>query len=165
MKSLTPKELKEILVKCWMTHDGMWFYHCLKECGIEKTNRVNKAAIRSLAAIEVKRITKALEIEEVKTFDRFKAFLEGVYGVVKGDFMKFTYGFPAENHFHMEMQQCFAYEGIKQMGVIDQYQCGILHRVESWFDVMGIRYSVVPKVEGCMMHTEGNCYRDYEFTF
>ena len=48
MMKLPPDELKELLIKGWMTHDGMWFYHCLQECGIEKTNRINKAAIRAM---------------------------------------------------------------------------------------------------------------------
>jgi len=47
-------ELKDLLIKNWMTHDGMWFYHCLQELGIEQTNRLNKAAIKSLAEIEIK---------------------------------------------------------------------------------------------------------------
>jgi hypothetical protein len=28
-----------------MTHDGMWFYHCFQEFGIETANQLNKAAI------------------------------------------------------------------------------------------------------------------------
>jgi hypothetical protein len=39
-------QLKEILTKNWMIHDAMWFYHCLNECGIETTNKINKAAIK-----------------------------------------------------------------------------------------------------------------------
>ena len=35
------------------------FYNCLKECGIEQTNKINKAAIRDMSAIEIKRIKKA----------------------------------------------------------------------------------------------------------
>jgi hypothetical protein len=40
-----------------------------------------------------------------------------------------------------------------------------MDRVESWFDSLGIRYEVKPKVIKCMMHTEGECYRDYTFFF
>jgi hypothetical protein len=58
--SLSKNELKEILNKNWMTHDAMWFYNCLQEFGIEKTNKINKAAIRDMAVIEIKRIQKAV---------------------------------------------------------------------------------------------------------
>ena len=32
--------LKEHILKNWMTHDAMWFLHCLQACGIEETNRL-----------------------------------------------------------------------------------------------------------------------------
>ena len=44
-------------------------------------------------------------------------------------------------------------------------ECGIMARVESWFDAQGVRYEVEPKVTGCMMHAEGRCCRDYTFFF
>lgn len=165
MKSLDKKELKELLIKCWMTHDGMWFYHCLQECGIEKTNKINKAAVRSMALIEIKRIKKAIDIEKVETFEQFKDLMEGVYGIVMADFMNFDHEYPSNNLLHVEMKQCFAYDGIKRIGAIDLYQCGIFDRIEAWFDGLGIKYSVTPKVGGCMMHTDGNCFRDFRLYF
>ena len=41
-KDIQQKEIVDLLNKCWMTHDGMWFFHCLQENGIEITNRINK---------------------------------------------------------------------------------------------------------------------------
>ena len=69
------------------------------------------------------------------------------------------------NRIHAAWKQCFAHDGIKALGVIDKYECGIMDRVEGWFDTLGIKYDVEPKVTGCMMHTEGRCYRDYTFFF
>jgi hypothetical protein len=57
-----------------MTHDAMWFYNCLQECGIEKTNKINKAAIHDMSAIEIKRIQKAVGVGQLNTFDEFKSF-------------------------------------------------------------------------------------------
>jgi len=37
---LEKDELKELLIKCWMSHDGMWFYHCLQKFGIEQANEI-----------------------------------------------------------------------------------------------------------------------------
>ena len=39
---LDKKQLKELLVKCWMTHDGSWFYNCARELGIDAANKLNK---------------------------------------------------------------------------------------------------------------------------
>ena len=167
LDKLDKQELRELLNKCWMTHDGMWFWHCLQEFGIEKTNKMNKAAIRSLAPIEMKRIKKALGIEGVQTFQQLKELIEAAVEIVTGDFMNFTYSYPSENvlHWEFEAQKCFAYVGIKNMGVIDQYQCGVLYRIECWFDSQGIEYSVTPEVGGCLMHTRGNCSGDFKFNF
>jgi hypothetical protein len=165
MTEVSRDQLKEILNKNWMTHDGMWFYHCLHECGIEKTNRINKAAVRSMALIEVKRVATLLKMDTVSDFGGFKALIDGLYGIVKADFMKFDYAFDSDNRFRMDMKQCFAYDGMKRIGAIEQYECGIFERVEGWFDGLDIRYGVTPAVKGCMMHTDGMCYREYRLDF
>ncbi|MHB8910837.1 MAG: DUF6125 family protein [Syntrophales bacterium] len=158
-------ELKELLNKCWMTHDAMWFYHCLLECGIEKTNRINRAAVEAVAAIEIKRIRKAAGVDKLETFGEFWGFFQAAMAILTGDFMKYSVASPEINRIHFTWHQCFAHDGIKALGVIDKYECGIMDRVESWFDTLGIKYDVEPNVTGCMMHTEGRCYRDYTFFF
>jgi hypothetical protein len=163
MRSLERDELKELLVKCWMSHDGFWFYHCMQECGIEKASRINSAAARSVGMVEVKRIQKALGVGPIETFDQLNESLGPFYDVVKGDFMHFTYSFPSHNTIHFEMEDCFAYKGIKRIGGIDQYDCGIFERVKGWFDGLGIEYKMTPEVKGCMFHTEGQCFRDFTF--
>ena len=162
---LDKKELKELLNKGWMTHDAMWFYHSLQECGIEKTNRINKAAIRDMAAIEIKRIQKAVGAGNFDTWDEFKRFFEITMEIATGKFMNYRYSLPAHNKMHGEWESCFAYEGIKALGVIDSYECGIMLRIDTWLDTLGIKYEVEPKVTGCMMHTDGKCFRDYRFFF
>jgi len=162
---LYKNELKELLNKNWMTHDAMWFYHCLEEFGIEKTNKINQAAIRSMGAIEIKRYQKALGLEKLATFDELVLFFKTVMEIVSGKFMKYSFTFPEKNLIHAEWQSCFAYQGMKGLGVADRYECGIMLRIEIWFDTLGIKYEVGPKVTGCLMHTDGQCFRDYRFFF
>jgi len=165
MKLPEKDELKELLVKNWMTHDAMWFYHCLQECGIERTNKINKAAVSAMAAIEIKRIQKAVGAGNFDTWDEFKRFFEITMEIATGKFMNYRYSLPAHNKMHGEWESCFAYEGIKALGVIDRYECGIMLRIDTWLDTLGIKYEVEPKVTGCMMHTDGKCFRDYRFFF
>jgi hypothetical protein len=165
MISLGTDEQKELLIKGWMTHDAMWFYYCLEECGIEKTNTINKAAIRAMSAIEIKRIQKAMGIDAFDSFEVFTRFFGVVMDTVTGRFMKYTYVIPEHNLIHAEWESCFAYEGIKALGAIDRYECGIMLRIETWFDALGVTYEVEPKVTECMMHTDGKCFRDYRFFF
>lgn len=165
MKALEKRELKELLVKCWMTHDGLWFYHCLQECGIEKTSKINQAAAQSIGAIEAKRVTKALGIEKVETFEALKDLIDDGFDLVRGDFMDFIFDCSTDNVLHIETKRCFAYEGISKMGAIDGYDCGIFARVGGWFDGLGIGYETSPPIQGCMLHSEGRCSRDFRFFF
>jgi hypothetical protein len=165
MRLLGKDELQELLIKGWMTHDAMWFYNCLQEWGIEKANKMNKAAIRAMSAIEIRRIQKAVGAEKVETFGDFKRFFDVAMEIATGIFMKYTYSISAHNLMHSEWKSCFAYEGVKSLGVADRYECGIMLRIETWLDTLGIQYEVEPKVSGCMMHTDGKCFRDYRFFF
>ncbi|RJX35190.1 MAG: hypothetical protein C4525_04560 [Desulfarculus sp.] len=165
MRQLDAPELKELLLKCWMTHDGMWFLHCLQECGIEKTNRINLAAIRSLAQIEVKRVVQALGLPPANSPEGLRELADGMFNVAKGDFMDFAYHFTPTGTLRFDMKGCFAHDGMKRLGVLDQYQCGIFYRVQCWFDALGLKYRVTPEVTQCMMPAQGQCFREYEFSF
>lgn len=145
MNSVETKELKELLIKGWMTHDGMWFYHSLQEFGIEKI----------------------LGVESIKSFYELKSFLLSAFDLVMADFMEFGFEFKEPNILEVwwEPEKCFAYQGVKQIGVIDDYQCGIFDRTENWYEGLGLNFTVSPKVSGCMMHTDGKCFRRYEFDF
>jgi len=165
MRTLDNNELREILIKNWMTHDAMWFHHCLQECGSERTNKINKAAVRAMGTIEIRRIQKAVDTEKVETFEDLSSLLEAAWDIAKADFMKASFSLPAKSVLRGDFERCFGYEGVKRIGAIEEYQCGIFERIYGWFDGMGIKYSVSPQVEGCMMHTDGRCFREFAFNF
>ena len=164
MEMLRKEELKEILIKGWMTHDAMWFLHCLRKTGIETTNKINRAASAGLGRIEAKRFKKILDIYEIQTTDDLKRFIQMIFHVVKADFMKFTYKFLDGNKLQCEMQECFAHDGMKRIGVLDQYQCGIYDRVEGWFKGLGLKFEVTPQINGCLMFQKKKCIRNYTFS-
>jgi hypothetical protein len=161
--------LREHIIKNWMTHDGMWFFHCLQAHGIEDANRINKAAIRSLAALELKRARSlfGLNTQSVDTFDDLKEIIDAAFSVSKGDFMRFAYTFPEKNVLHWEWAgpDCFAYQGMRRMGVIDRYECGVLFRVLCWLESAGVNYGLDSELKGCLMHTEGSCAGEIRFLF
>ena len=156
---LDKKDLKELLVKCWMTHDGSWFYNCNKEYGIEAANKLNKAAIKNLSVIEVQRVKKAMGMErdKIKTFDQLKEFIDSGFSIVKGDFMDFRYRFPEDNVMHWEINRCFAHEGMKRIGIQEGYECGLLYRVSCWLDVLGIKHEIEPEFETCLLYSQEKC--------
>jgi hypothetical protein len=160
------REIRDFLSKGWLTHDGMWFYHSYHELGIEKANKLNKAAIRSLAPIEIKRVKKILGIgrEKIGTFEELKDFMLEAFEMILPNSVFERFRFQASSkdilHWEWEKGECFAYKGMKQIGIIDGYRCGVMYRIECWLEALGIKYSIDPKIDKCMMHEKGACLGD-----
>jgi hypothetical protein len=153
-------EVTDLLNKCWMTHDGMWFFHCLQEFGIETTNRLNKSAIKSLAAMEVQRLRRMLGFDtDIDNFPDFERFFRGAAHYMIPDFMNGSFDFPRKNTMTwvFKENQCFAYKGIKRLGVIEDYECGVLYRIKCWIEALGMACDVTPEIGPCHMHYTGTC--------
>ena len=143
-----------------MTHDGMWFFHCVQKFGIEATNKINKSAIKSLSSFEMARVRRTLGfIEPIENFSEFKDFFDEASKLMIPDFMNVKFTYPEKNKMSWEFNQgnCFAYTGIKRLGVIEQYECGVLFRVKCWLDELEIKNRFIPKIGRCQMHFNGSC--------
>jgi hypothetical protein len=168
VQNLSQKETIDLLGKCWMTHDGMWFFHCLQEFGIAATNRINKSAIHSLASVEIKRIKHVLGIEKkIENFDEFKLFFREASKLMVPDFMNVSFSFSKQNRMIWMFNQgkCFAYEGIKRLGAIDRYECGVLFRIKCWLEALEIKNRFDPEIDKCSMHFTGKCGGNIHLTF
>lgn len=161
-------ELRDLLGKGWLTHDGMWFYHTYRELGIEKANNLNKAAIRSMAPIEVKRTRKILGMDKkrIRTIDELENFmlqaLELILPSSVNDRIRFTAVSEVLLHWEWKSEECFAYKGMKQIGILDGYRCGVMYRIECWLEALGINYAMHPKIDKCLMYEKGSCCGDIE---
>ena len=166
LNKIGKREIRDLLGKGWLTHDGMWFYHTYQELGIEEANKLNKAAIRSLAPIEIKRVKQALGIdgEKIGTFEELKDFMVEALEVILPHSVFENFRFRASSrdllNWEWESGECFAYKGMKQIGIIDGYRCGVIYRIECWLEALGIKYSIDPKIDKCMMHEKGACLGD-----
>jgi hypothetical protein len=162
---LTKKEIVDLLGRCWMTHDGMWFYHTMQAFGIDEANRLNKAAIAMLAPMEIGRMKKTfgLEKEKIETFAELVEFFERASALFVPDFMNATFSFPRPNTFRWEFKpkSCFAYKGISRIGIIEQYECGVIYRVLCWLSALGIEYKA-PEVSRCRMIDSETCTGEVE---
>jgi hypothetical protein len=54
---------------------------------------------------------------------------------------------------------------MKQIGIIDGYRCGVMYRIECWLEALGIKYSINPKIDKCMMRETGACLGDIRVIF
>lgn len=167
---LEKTEIRDLLGKGWLTHDGMWFYHTCREFGVEKANALNRAAIQSLAPIEINRMKRILGVtrEPFETFDEILRFmLEGLELTLPDSVSKNFHITPvAENviRWKWDDMQCFAYKGMKQIGVIDRYHCGVMYRIECWLEALGVEYVMHPLIKGCLMHENGVCEGEIRFS-
>ena len=167
MSTLDKKEIREFFSKGWMTHDAMWLVGAMQETGVEKANKINKNAVKDMAAIEIKRIMKLMGKPKnavITTFDELQEIIDTTYKLILPEFMKLYYGFPEKNVFRGVFHECFAHQGVSQAGLIDVYQCGIIMRVQGWLDTLGVKYERTPSViDGCLMHKTGKCEIEFRF--
>jgi hypothetical protein len=74
---------------------------------------------------------------------------------------------PSRNVVHWEWKnyECFAYKGMERLGVAGEYKCAVIYRIECWLDAIGVKHSVSPRIEGCLMAQKGKCAGDLVFRF
>jgi hypothetical protein len=163
LDTIEKEDIRDLLGKGWLTHDGMWFYHTYQELGIERANALNRAAIKSLAPFEMERMKRLVEIdkERLDSLDELIDFVLAALELTLPDsvFKRALFSSSGTGliRWVWEREQCFAYKGMKQIGAIDGYRCGVLYRIECWLEALGIRYSTHPKIDGCLMHEKGAC--------
>jgi hypothetical protein len=166
LDSIDKKDLRDLLGKGWLTHDGMWFYHTYRASGIEQANTLNKAAIRAIAPIEIDRVKKILGAgqEIIESFEALKDFMDKAFQLILPESVsrKFHFDTSSANILHWEWEkgECFAFKGMTQIGTIDEYRCGVMYRIECWLEALGIKFSIDPKIDRCIMHLTGVCSGD-----
>ena len=171
LSNIKKEEIRDLLGKGWLTHDGMWFYNVCQGLGIERANTLNKASIKSMSVIEAQRLAEVLGVEEkgLEAFEEVKGFLlRGMELILPYSvFSKFRVSIPSKNvlHWEWENEECFAYKGMKRMRLIDGYECGVVYRIECWFQNLGLKFNSTPKIEKCLVHEKGYCSGDFEFFF
>ncbi len=165
------EEIRNLLGKGWLTHDSMWFYNAFRELGLEKANELNKAAIKSMVPFEIDRLKRIPGIVQgkIETFDDLVRFMPAALEITLPDsVLKNFHLTPAAGNilrWKWDDGQCFAYKGMKQIGVIDGYRCGVIYRIECWLDALGVGHSVRPVIDRCLMHEQGICGGEIQVFF
>jgi len=157
------KGIRELLAKGWLTHDAMWFYSVYRDLGVEKTNDLNLSAIKALAPIEVARLQRFLGIQgkQIDSFEALDDFMKAAFAITlpKSVACHFDFRATSTGVFHWEWEPgcCFAFQGMQNLGILDTYRCGVLYRVECWFDALGIGHRTDPEIDTCIMSDSRTC--------
>jgi len=165
LDTLEKTHIREFFSKGWMTHDAMWYYHCLQELGAEQTNRLNQSAVSSMAGIEIRRILMLMSRANgpIRTCRELNEILDTAFALVLPEFMKFHYSFPEENILRGGFHECFAYDGVRKYAAAGVYQCAIVTRVKAWLANLGVDYQMFPDFKGCLMRDQGKCEIEFHF--
>jgi len=155
--NLSSEMERDLLIKGWMSHDARWFMAVAERFGIDAANRLNQLVCRELGRVEMKRYMKTLGLSPAKDLEEFlilgKAALT-LYGSGLAE-----YEIKTLNHqtYEMHLKRCFAYENIVRAGIKDQYECGILARIQGWIDAQGLEHELAPPLGKCMLVSGKEC--------
>jgi len=65
----------------------------------------------------------------------------------------------------MLLKRCFAHENIVKAGIKDQYECGILSRLQGWIDAQGLEHELTPALGKCMKVLGKECCYTVDLRF
>ncbi len=168
---LTKHEIRDLLGKGWLTHDGMWFLHAAAELGVDRANALNRAAIRGMSEIEVRRLVGALEVDldGLTTSDQVRRLITNGLALLLPDSVssriRVSAPDPAIVRLEWDDGECFAYKGMRRAGLLDGYECGVVYRIECWLEALGIRHEVDPAVGRCQMRVGASCVSEIHLVF
>lgn len=162
MSAMSAAELRGLLIRNWLTHDAMWFATAVDTLGVEQANRLNRTAARSMAVVEAKRLRRLIGMDEVRTGAEFRRFFDFAIDTVIPDFMDFGVHWTRKDTvLDLAVTKCFAYDGVKMLGVADAYECGTFERVRGWLEGLRVAFTETPLAVLCTMHHEGTCGRRF----
>jgi len=148
---------KDLLIKGWMSHDARWFMAVAKHFGIDVANRLNQLVCRELGQVEMKRYMKTLGLSPTKDLDEFLALGRAALALYGSGLAEYEIKALDHQSYEMRLRRCFAYENIVRAGIKDQYECGILARVQGWIDAQGLEHELDPPLGKCMMVLGKEC--------
>jgi len=159
---LSAEEIQAYLSRGWLTHDGMWLFNVYNSLGAEKGNELNKAAIRSMAPIEMKRTRDLLGYDSLPAdIGGLERFMQDALAILLPPELRDSLSFSVSGRFSVRWrwrkEACFAYRGMKRINMLDHYQCGVIYRIECWLETLGYGHELVPTIDGCLMKNDGMC--------
>jgi hypothetical protein len=154
IRALSREQLRNILIKNWMTHDALWYGEVAQ-----------RWVCRQLGKIEFGRLMKTLGALTPTDMGEYQELFEFGRQMFVPDFMDFRIEYPGNDSQVFYMLDCFAHRGMEKAGLIADYECGIFERIEGWFDAMGLEYSRIPDLSRCLKFKGEECTITVKFQF
>ena len=157
LSSLSFDAQKDLLVKGWMSHDARWFMAVTQHFGIDAANRLNQFVCREIGRVEMKRYMKTLALSQPKDLAEYLTFHKAAFALYGSGLAEYDIKTLDHRSYEIRLKRCFAYENIVRAGIKDQYECGILARIQGWIDAHGLEHELKPALGKCMMVLGEEC--------
>jgi hypothetical protein len=155
--SLSFEMEKDLLIKGWMSHDARWFMAVTQHFGIDAANRLNQFVCREIGRVEMKRLMKTLALSQPKDLEEYLRFNKAAFALYGSGLAEYEIKTLDHRSYEIHLKRCFAYENIVRAGIKDQYECGILARIQGWIDALGLEHELAPPLGKCMMVLGKEC--------
>ncbi|NVM26198.1 MAG: hypothetical protein HWN70_09850 [Desulfobacterales bacterium] len=132
-KALNREELRDILIRNWMTHDSLWYGEVASRFGMGEASPMNLRVCRSLGRIECKRLMRMVGASPPRDMVEYRELFEVGKQVLFPDFAEIRIEYPGSDSQVFNVLDCFAHRGMEKAGVLPDYECGIFERIEGWF--------------------------------
>jgi len=158
-------QLGDILLRNWMTHDALWYGEVAAKFGMAEASPMNLRVCRKLGRIEFKRLMNVVEAPPPNNFEAYRELFELGKEVFVPEFITIQIDYPGNSSQVFQVSECFAHNGMKKLGLLPEYECGIFERIEGWFDAMGLRYTRTPDLSRCLKFKDEECRIMVQFHF
>ncbi|NNL76750.1 MAG: hypothetical protein HKO68_10490 [Desulfobacterales bacterium] len=162
---LNTKQIKDLLIKNWMTHDALWYAQVAGKYGMADASPMNLKVCRKLGQIEFKRLMKMLGTSAPNNMKEYQALFEIGQEVFVPDFMSMEIEYPDRNVQRYHVTECFAHRGMEKAGLLQDYECGIFERIVGWCDAMNLKYTQEPDLSRCLKYRGKECKVALKFHF
>jgi len=119
--------------------------------GIDAANRLNQMVCRELGQVEMKRFMKTLALSQPKDLGEYLTFNKAAFALYGSGLAEYDIKALDHRSYEIHLKRCFAYENIVRAGIKDQYECGILARIQGWIDAQELKHELAPPLGKCMM--------------
>jgi len=157
---LKESEEKEILRRCWYSHDGHWFVSVAGDFGMEAANRVNRRALRGQGRTEARRLLKAFGVPEMKRLDEYLRFFEACRRIlVPSPGTEIQLKVLDDRSYEITVERCFVHESVVRAGNPEGYVCAVFDRIAGWHDGAGLPLAEEPQALPCAKTAGRECRR------
>ena len=156
---LSPPEREEFLRTAWLSHDARWYAAAVEELGPAIANRLNRRAIRAAAAVEARRLHRAIGMAPIDSVSSFLKFAEFGRDLVVGDKVELATEELDEHTYRATVTRCFAADQITRAGLTGTYECGIFDRIQGWHEGLGVPLTGDVPTTLCLLANGEACTR------